>query len=243
MGDRLGKPCTVGISFIRGVKLTTHLRLLPRSKNGWSSIFTPQNAFMAWCSVRGSTGTTLLLQLFIWWHVCPTGILNIVAVTKGKDLPVLSLNKHHSVKAYLGSESTAPRILDLGTRWRCLVSFTPCRLTPRKRAPGTHWIVGWVEPRPGLDAVVKREIPSSCRDSNSRSSSPQPSGIPLRHPGSLVPVKCFTIWCLHSKNSSLMNVRKLRRLTSLNNIKKSYYENPCSLMLMSLLFINDLYDI
>jgi len=103
----------------------------------------------------------------------------------------LCLSKYHTMKTYGGVKVQLYSFFD--ARWRCLVSFTPCRLTPRKRAPGTHWIVGWVEPRPGLDAVVKREIPSSCRDSNSRSSSPQPSGIPLRHPGSLVPVKCFTI--------------------------------------------------
>jgi hypothetical protein len=29
-----------------------------------------------------------------------------------------------------------------------------------KRAPGTHWIGGWVGPRAILDAVVKRKIPS-----------------------------------------------------------------------------------
>jgi len=33
------------------VKLTAHLRLVPRSKNGWSCTSTPQYAFMAWCSV------------------------------------------------------------------------------------------------------------------------------------------------------------------------------------------------
>jgi hypothetical protein len=35
-----------------------------------------------------------------------------------------------------------------------------------KRAPGAHWIEGWVGPRAGLDVVVKRKIPSPCRDSN-----------------------------------------------------------------------------
>jgi hypothetical protein len=45
------------------VKLTTHLRLVPRSKNGWSCTSTPTYAFMAWCLVRGSTGTTLPLPL------------------------------------------------------------------------------------------------------------------------------------------------------------------------------------
>jgi len=29
----------------------------------------------------------------------------------------------------------------------------PSRVTPRERAPGTHWIGGWVGPRTGLDAV------------------------------------------------------------------------------------------
>jgi hypothetical protein len=39
------------------------------------------------------------------------------------------------------------------------------RFTPRERAPGTHWIGGWVGPRDVLDPVV-RKIPSSRRDSN-----------------------------------------------------------------------------
>jgi hypothetical protein len=35
-----------------GVKLTTHLHLVPRSKNEWSYTSTPPHAFMAWCSVK-----------------------------------------------------------------------------------------------------------------------------------------------------------------------------------------------
>jgi hypothetical protein len=34
----------------------------------------------------------------------------------------------------------------------------PGRFTPRKRAPGTHWIGGWVGPRAGLDDVEKRKV-------------------------------------------------------------------------------------
>jgi hypothetical protein len=34
------------------VKLTPHLHLTPRSKNGWSYTSTPQYAFIAWCSVK-----------------------------------------------------------------------------------------------------------------------------------------------------------------------------------------------
>jgi hypothetical protein len=40
------------------------------------------------------------------------------------------------------------------------------RFTPREGAPDTHWTGGWVVPRAGLNAVVKRNIPSPCRDSN-----------------------------------------------------------------------------
>jgi hypothetical protein len=48
--------------------------------------------------------------------------------------------------------------LDLGTRWRSVVSFTPLPLyPPGERAPGTHWIGSWVDPSVGLDAVEKRK--------------------------------------------------------------------------------------
>jgi hypothetical protein len=48
----------------------------------------------------------------------------------------------------------------------------PGRFTISERVPGTHWIWGWVGPRAVLDTVAKRKIPSPCRDSNPRSSSP-----------------------------------------------------------------------
>jgi hypothetical protein len=34
----------------------------------------------------------------------------------------------------------------------------PCRFPPEKRAPGTHWIGGWVGPRTGPDDVEKRKF-------------------------------------------------------------------------------------
>jgi hypothetical protein len=34
----------------------------------------------------------------------------------------------------------------------------PARFTPGERAPGTHWIGGWVGPRAGLDDVEKRKF-------------------------------------------------------------------------------------
>jgi hypothetical protein len=51
----------------------------------------------------------------------------------------------------------------------------PGRFTSKGRAPGTHWIGGWVGSRAVLDAVVKRKIPSLCRESNPRTPIVQPA--------------------------------------------------------------------
>jgi hypothetical protein len=34
----------------------------------------------------------------------------------------------------------------------------PVRFTPGERAPGTHWIGGWLDPRAGLDDMEKRKF-------------------------------------------------------------------------------------
>jgi hypothetical protein len=71
---------------------------------------------------------------------------------------VLFLTEHHAMKAYWGSGSITPCILDLGTRWRWMVSFTPRPLYLQ----GTHRKGGWVGPTAGLDAV--KRTPRPCRD-------------------------------------------------------------------------------
>jgi hypothetical protein len=83
-----------------------------------------------------------------------------------KVVPVLNQASRH--EDVLGSGGIAPRILDIGTRWRWVVSFRPRPLYPRERAPGTHWIGGWVGPKAVLDTVMKRKIPSPRRESNPR---------------------------------------------------------------------------
>jgi hypothetical protein len=50
----------------------------------------------------------------------------------------------------------------------------PAAYHPGKEAPGTHWIGSWVGPRAGLDAVVKRKIPSSWQESKHRTPIVQP---------------------------------------------------------------------
>jgi hypothetical protein len=37
---------------------------------------------------------------------------------KGKVIPVLFLTEYHAMKAYQGNGNVAPRILELGIRWR-----------------------------------------------------------------------------------------------------------------------------
>jgi hypothetical protein len=55
-----------------------------------------------------------------------------------------------------------------------VVNFTTRPLYPQERAPGTHWIGGWVGPRAVLDAVVRRKIPSPHQESNPRTPIVQP---------------------------------------------------------------------
>jgi hypothetical protein len=52
------------------------------------------------------------------------------------------------MKTYWVSGCIDPHFLDLG----------PGRFTPRERAPGTHWIGGWVDPRASLDDVENRDF-------------------------------------------------------------------------------------
>jgi hypothetical protein len=39
------------------------------------------------------------------------------------------------MKVYWGSGGIAPSILDLGTRWMCVISFTPLPLYPQSKSP------------------------------------------------------------------------------------------------------------
>jgi hypothetical protein len=53
-----------------------------------------------------------------------------------------------------GSGGVAPPFLTSALyvgEWSCT---RPSRFTPGERAPGTHWIGGWVGPRAGMDALT-----------------------------------------------------------------------------------------
>jgi hypothetical protein len=71
------------------------------------------------------------------------------------------------MEAHGGEEVQLLLILNIGTRWRWVVSVTPRpRFTPGERTPGTHWIGIWVGSRAGLDAGAGGRILCPCRGSN-----------------------------------------------------------------------------
>jgi hypothetical protein len=57
---------------------------------------------------------------------------------------------------------------------------------PGRFTPGTHWIVGWVGSRVGLDAVEYRKISCRCQESNIGRPDSSSSPYRLDYPGSVV---------------------------------------------------------
>jgi hypothetical protein len=88
------------------VKLTTHLQLVPRSKNEWNYTPTPQYSSMAWCSVKAQ-GQLHLLHLLAYF----IRYINSrqVFVSKYTELKTLVL---------LFTQSLLDRPVDLETRLR-----------------------------------------------------------------------------------------------------------------------------
>jgi hypothetical protein len=88
----------------------------------------------------------------------------------------------------------------------------PGRFTPRERAPGTHWIGGWVGPRAVVDVVVKRKIPSPHWDLNPRTPTVQPVS------------QCYTDWAITALAIKLYSIKSTKKLncskTMLNKINK-----------------------
>jgi hypothetical protein len=59
------------------------------------------------------------------------------------------------MKTYGGSVGTAPYILNFGTGWRWVVSFTPRLFCPGERIPSSNYKGGCVGLRAGLNVVEK----------------------------------------------------------------------------------------
>jgi hypothetical protein len=62
------------------------------------------------------------------------------------------------MKAYGGNGCIDPHFLTstlAGGKWK---ASRPGHFTSKERAPSTHWIGGWVDPRAGLDDAEKRKF-------------------------------------------------------------------------------------
>jgi hypothetical protein len=72
---------------------------------------------------------------------------------KGKVVPVLqvSTTPRRRIGEWMYSSTHSLTSAVDGYEWS---ASRPGRFTPRERAPGTHWIGGWVGPRAVLEAVV-----------------------------------------------------------------------------------------
>jgi hypothetical protein len=60
------------------------------------------------------------------WELLQDFLVEFI-ITESKVVPV------HAMKAYKGSGSVNPLILNLGARWRLVVNFMPWPLYPRER--------------------------------------------------------------------------------------------------------------
>jgi hypothetical protein len=93
------------------------------------------------------------------------------------------LTDHHAMKTYWGSECIAPRILDLGTKWRWVVSFMLLPFYPQRESPwypldrrlgGPHIRSGRggedknSQPLPGLELPIIQSVAQRCTTEISR---------------------------------------------------------------------------
>jgi hypothetical protein len=63
---------------------------------------------------------------------------------------------HYTMKTYERVDILIHVVLTSALVGGELLDSRSGRFTPGERARGTHWIGGWVGPRPGLDDVEKR---------------------------------------------------------------------------------------
>jgi hypothetical protein len=88
------------------------------------------------------------------------------------------------MKVYWGSGGIASRILNLGTRWSWVVSFTPRPLHPQEKRPlyPLERSFGGPQSRPGRGGEEKKSQPQLGLEP--RLSSLQPSATPVNYPES-----------------------------------------------------------
>jgi hypothetical protein len=97
--------------------------------------------------------TVLLYGLCI---ICEYFMSNFFCVIKVKSL---CLTKHHAMKTYRGGRGIATRSLDLGTRWRRVVSFTSRPFYPQRKSPWYPLDMRLSWPQSRIYSILKRYLP------------------------------------------------------------------------------------
>jgi hypothetical protein len=160
----------------KGIPSQSRIELRPGHYTDWAirSVLTHIINLTNWDSI--------FMQASLDWYAIFLGIFyglewrlnNLNHFNKVKVKLSLRLTKHHAMKTYWGVEvqlhACLTSALD-GDEWS---ASRPGRLTPRKRAPGIHWIGGWVGPRAVLGTMVKRKFPSPRGKLNPRTPIVQP---------------------------------------------------------------------
>lgn len=72
----------------------------------------------------------------------------------------------HFMKAYRRCRTIAPRVLNLGSKWRRVVNFAPRGPLLPGNNLGTQSVGGWVDRRAGLDVSEKKKVSYQFRDLN-----------------------------------------------------------------------------
>jgi hypothetical protein len=137
------------------------------------------------------------------------------------------------MKTYGGSGGIAPRILDLGTRRRWVVSFTPRPFYSQGKNPWYPLDRRLGAPSAVLDAVVKREIPSPRRESNPRTPIVQ-----------LVAQRC-TDWAITALDLLYMYIKqdknsvivRTNRMWKMYKLWRTYFENSLKRQTSDLLML------
>jgi hypothetical protein len=107
---------------------------------------------MSWCVNRNSHCCLIPAS---WNNPRSTMHLGaIYEVNKVKVKLSLCLTKHYVMKTYWRSGGIALHVLDLGTRWRWVVSFAPRPLYPQEKSP--YWIGGGYEGKSKSNGTFKK---------------------------------------------------------------------------------------
>jgi hypothetical protein len=103
----------------------------------------------------------IIIIIIIIITTTTTTTTTIIIRVKVKLSLCFSLNRVPRHEGVLGEcRYSSTHSLTPGLDGGQLSASRPGRFTPKERAPGTHWIGGWVGPRAVMDTVVKRKIPS-----------------------------------------------------------------------------------